>query len=70
MFQRLGLRYVLFVEKGGLRGLLTKKDIWFVLNGAEKDGQDNEIIPREILRQEGSVGEDLGLLAEEDADEE
>lgn len=35
MFQRLGLRYVLFVNKGVLQGLLTKKDIWAVLNGVE-----------------------------------
>jgi len=70
MFQRLGLRYVLFVEKGSLRGLLTKKDIWFVLNGAEKDREDDEPVQRDILRQEGPIGEDLGLLAEEDEDEE
>lgn len=35
-FQKLGLRYVLFVDKGVLQGLLTKKDIWIILNGAEK----------------------------------
>ncbi|KAI0128345.1 chloride channel protein 5 [Xylariales sp. AK1849] len=35
-FQKLGVRYVLFVERGGLVGLLTKKDCWFVLNGAEE----------------------------------
>lgn len=35
MFQRLGLRYVLFADKGILQGLLTKKDVWSVLNGVE-----------------------------------
>ncbi|KAF1812656.1 chloride channel protein 3 [Eremomyces bilateralis CBS 781.70] len=35
MFQRLGLRYVLFVEKGMLRGLMTKKDVWYILDGSE-----------------------------------
>ena len=35
-FQKLGLRYVLFVDRGTLQGLLTKKDVWFVLNGAEE----------------------------------
>ncbi|KAJ5933186.1 hypothetical protein N7516_007675 [Penicillium verrucosum] len=35
MFQRLGLRYVLFANKGILQGLLTKKDVWSVLNGVE-----------------------------------
>ncbi|KAK7610988.1 voltage gated chloride channel [Phyllosticta paracitricarpa] len=38
MFSRLGLRYVLFVERGCLRGLMTKKDVWFVLNEADPDG--------------------------------
>ncbi|KAI9807777.1 MAG: hypothetical protein M1825_005082 [Sarcosagium campestre] len=35
MFQKLGLRYVLFCDRGVLQGLLTKKDIWYVMNGAE-----------------------------------
>jgi chloride channel 3/4/5 len=35
MFQRLGLRYVLFANKGILQGLLTKKDVWSILNGVE-----------------------------------
>jgi chloride channel 3/4/5 len=40
MFQKLGLRYVLFTEKGMLRGLLTKKDVWYVLNGMEDETWD------------------------------
>ncbi|KAL2753647.1 hypothetical protein ACRALDRAFT_2044004 [Sodiomyces alcalophilus JCM 7366] len=35
-FQKLGLRYVLFADRGALQGLLTKKDVWYVLNGAEE----------------------------------
>ncbi|KAK8090149.1 hypothetical protein PG997_005110 [Apiospora hydei] len=35
-FQKLGVRYVLFVERGSLVGVLTKKDCWYVLNGAEE----------------------------------
>ncbi|KAH6850372.1 chloride channel [Chaetomium sp. MPI-CAGE-AT-0009] len=35
-FQKLGLRYVLFVDRGVLQGLLTKKDVWYLLNGAEE----------------------------------
>ncbi|MCJ1337344.1 hypothetical protein MMC09_002626 [Bachmanniomyces sp. S44760] len=35
MFQKLGLKYVLFVGQGALQGLLTKKDIWYVLDSAE-----------------------------------
>ncbi|RCI13711.1 hypothetical protein L249_7957 [Ophiocordyceps polyrhachis-furcata BCC 54312] len=33
-FQKLGLRYVLLSDRGALQGLLTKKDVWYVLNGA------------------------------------
>jgi len=35
MFQKLGLRYLLFVDRGAFRGMLTKKDIWWVLNATE-----------------------------------
>lgn len=35
-FQKLGLRYVLFADRGALTGLLTKKDVWLVLDGAEE----------------------------------
>ncbi|MCJ1479865.1 hypothetical protein MMC06_000019 [Schaereria dolodes] len=35
LFQKLGLKYVLFCNKGALQGLLTKKDVWYVLNNAE-----------------------------------
>ncbi|KAL2256963.1 hypothetical protein VTK26DRAFT_837 [Humicola hyalothermophila] len=48
-FQKLGLRYVLFVDRGVLQGLLTKKDVWYVLNGAE-----------ETRRTSGDVGGDGG----------
>lgn len=58
MFQKLGLRYVLFCEKGSLKGLLTKKDIWYVLNNAE-DSQAR--MGTGILR-EDNRGEARGLL--------
>lgn len=32
MFQKLGLRYLLFVERGALRGMLTKKDVWWIMS--------------------------------------
>ncbi|KAF4591586.1 Chloride channel, voltage gated [Ophiocordyceps camponoti-floridani] len=35
-FQKLGLRYVLLSDRGALQGLLTKKDVWYVLNGADE----------------------------------
>lgn len=64
MFQKLGLRYVLFVERGMLKGLLTKKDVWFVMNGTE-EREDGAVGMgrgglREGVEEEGS--EDRGLL--------
>ena len=35
LFQKLGLRYVLFATHGLLQGVLTKKDVYFVLNAEE-----------------------------------
>ncbi|EQL00195.1 Chloride channel, voltage gated [Ophiocordyceps sinensis CO18] len=32
-FQKLGLRYVHFSDRGVLQGLLTKKDVWYVVDG-------------------------------------
>lgn len=32
MFQSLGVRYVLFLEKGSIKGLMTKKDVWYYTN--------------------------------------
>ena len=37
MFQKLGLKYVLFCDKGALQGLLTKKDVWYILDSGEDD---------------------------------
>ena len=41
MFQKLGLKYVLFCDRGALQGMLTKKDIWYVLNNP--DGGRSEV---------------------------
>lgn len=38
LFQKLGLRYVLFATHGLLQGVLTKKDVFFVLNAEEEEG--------------------------------
>ncbi|ETI28554.1 hypothetical protein G647_01004 [Cladophialophora carrionii CBS 160.54] len=35
MFQKLGLRHLLFVERGAFRGILTKKDVWWILSASE-----------------------------------
>ena len=64
MFQKLGLRYVLFCDRGSLQGLLTKKDVWYVLNTTEdttsRVGEDGSVL-REEFR-----GEARGLLNRDD----
>ncbi|KAF2277966.1 uncharacterized protein EI97DRAFT_449368 [Westerdykella ornata] len=69
MFQKLGLRYVLFVDRGTLKGLMTKKDVWFVLNGMD-DG-DGEGFPGTGVRErvEDAGGDDRGLLVSPTDDE-
>ncbi|KKZ66309.1 chloride channel 3 [[Emmonsia] crescens] len=65
MFQRLGLRYVLFVNKGALQGFLTKKDVWYIIEDAQKRRaqgfRDSEI-------GEGNTEEERGLLGNDDDD--
>jgi chloride channel 3/4/5 len=67
MFQKLGLRYVLFTEKGALRGLMTKKDVWLVMNGK----QGHEMGRREVLIAENVDGHGVvtGLLSAEEVEE-
>ena len=57
-FQKLGLRYVLFSERGVLQGLLTKKDVWYVLNGIDA----NEIAGGNGKRGNGGGGGDEGVI--------
>ena len=59
MFLKLGLRYVLFTDRGLMQGLLTKKDIWYLLNGAEEGRQGAEI------GREGGIRPGVGILREE-----
>lgn len=64
-FQKLGLRYVLFSDRGVLQGLLTKEDVWYVLNGAEETRRTNANDGTELpsgLTREGADGEERGLL--------
>ncbi|KAL1301474.1 hypothetical protein AAFC00_005722 [Neodothiora populina] len=77
MFERLGLRHLLFVERGQCKGLLTKRDVWFILHEDEIDrnatsaaagsyaaagrGQGRET---GVLRENGN-GENRGLLERE-----
>ena len=65
MFSKLGLRYVLFTGKGALQGLLTKKDIWYILDRAEDDGPK---AGSGILREQQS-GESRGLLNRDSEEE-
>jgi chloride channel 3/4/5 len=58
MFQKLGLRYVIFTERGALRGLLTKKDVWLVLNGRQVE----DIGTREALLAEDNAAEESGRV--------
>ncbi|KAK6429655.1 chloride channel, partial [Oleoguttula sp. CCFEE 5521] len=64
MFQKLGLRYIVFVERGELRGLMTKKDLWIVLNNGEVavTGQGTGVL-REHHDEEQE--DERGLLGEE-----
>ncbi|KAK4230820.1 putative chloride channel protein [Podospora fimiseda] len=76
-FQKLGLRYVLFVDRGVLQGLLTKKDVWYVLNGAEetrrtaRGGATGAVVGGGGgLAREGGEGESEGLLGVQRDDDE
>ncbi|PWY69744.1 voltage-gated chloride channel [Aspergillus heteromorphus CBS 117.55] len=60
MFQRLGLRYVLFVNKGILQGLLTKKDIWSVVTRPSSHKDDDAL--RDRTFDLGDTAEEVGLL--------
>lgn len=63
MFQRLGLRYVIFADRGILAGLLTKKDVWYVLNEGETGRVGSGA---GVLREDGQ-GEERGLLGADGA---
>jgi chloride channel 3/4/5 len=77
MFQKLGLRYVLFTDRGMLKGLLTKKDVWYVMNGMEEEREEGGAgvgVGRGGLREEGDddeENEERGLLGtpEEERDD-
>ena len=45
MFQTLGLRYLLLVDKGAFRGILTKKDVWWILNASEDAKKSDTFLP-------------------------
>jgi chloride channel 3/4/5 len=68
-FQKLGLRYILFSSRGVLQGLLTKKDVWYILNGAEetrRTARGEEPAFQTGLTREDNRGEARGLLRADD----
>ena len=73
MFQSMGLRYLLLVERGSIRGILTKKDVWWILNASEDSQKGENFVPGAgVLREEADdedetvdrQGEAQGLLRE------
>lgn len=64
-FQKLGLRYVLFSDRGVLHGLLTKKDVWYVLHGADETRR-TAAVPPAARRSEPPRGEDAPRPEERD----
>ena len=63
MFQNLGLRYLLLVERGGLRGMLTKKDLFFALNANELRTSSVDFVPGSgVMRSEQENVEAESLL--------
>lgn len=63
LFLKLGLRYIVFVDRGRLVGLLTKKDLWLLLEGKELGrGRDvNEALGTGIAGEGISVWDAEGL---------
>lgn len=64
MFQKLGLKYMLFCDRGALQGLLTKKDLWYILDSSEDDRPGNLI---EVLAH-GRASEERNLIRDPPAD--
>jgi chloride channel 3/4/5 len=59
MFQKLGLRHLLFVERGAFRGILTKKDVWWILSASEGGNKATGFNPNaESLHDTGLEPED------------
>nr|POF17097.1 h(+)/cl(-) exchange transporter 3 [Quercus suber] len=69
LFQKLGLRYIVFTNQGVLAGLLTKKDLWYILNEKEdgRGGHDGGVLREE---DRGGREDERGLLRTQDGGEE
>lgn len=71
LFQKLGLRYVLFATHGLLQGVLTKKDVFFVLNAEEEEGAGGGVGRLATIGRESSErGEGRRLLVQTDETDE
>lgn len=72
LFQKLGLRYVLFATQGVLQGVLTKKDVFFVLNAEEEGGAGGvgrlAVMGGRVEEGTGGRGEGRRLLVGEDGE--
>ncbi len=74
MFQKLGLRYLLFVERGSFRGMLTKKDVWWILSASEDGRKTGGLVAgAESLRDTGFEDDEgpeeaRGLLQQDSGD--
>ncbi|QPH16596.1 hypothetical protein C2857_001279 [Epichloe festucae Fl1] len=79
-FQKLGLRYVLFTDRGALQGVLTKKDVWYVLNGADETRRTGAapsmgttprrgVLDSTLAGDGEGEGDEHGLLRTEDNDD-
>ena len=62
MFQKLGLRYVLFCDRGALKGLMTKKDVWYVLDQSDDANTISGAGTVSILRSEAAGSQNVGGL--------
>ena len=61
LFQRLGLRHILFTTQGRLEGILTKRDVWAIMRA---EGSTSTRADLEGRQNSGSVreSEDIRLL--------
>lgn len=68
MFQSLGLRNLLLVDRGACRGILTKKDVWWILNASEDAAKSQSFVAGTgVLREELVRGEEAEDVREAEA---
>ncbi|KFA46557.1 hypothetical protein S40293_08415 [Stachybotrys chartarum IBT 40293] len=65
-FQKIGLRYLLFSDRGVLQGLLTRKDASYLLNGADETRRTTSLSG--AVREE-QHGDQRSLLRSDEADD-